>query len=1146
MPWSERGFDRKRSGAALAAVGGVISLGGLLWALTQSISATSGGAPVSQFIPPLVVAAAALAVSVGGLLLVLDKNRPASAAFLIALAAVATEAIIGLTQAWEAALAFSPLESASFAILVCAGIAECARRRWRPMSRGWNGVSRAVVLWALATAGAGLVGWVNVLWPEVGAAVGWSATWWGGAVAVLVGLCLLSSVDPPERLRSPRTKFVESAALTAWIVLTPLIITMIVDLLLMTTDPASIRATVSWVVVFLGAQAAVGAVALSRILVDRELARVTNVAADATVVVDKAGRIVDLDDGAVKLFGWRRDEVVGEQMELLIPSRFRSSHEHRKSVFLKHPEHRSMGLASTAGLRRDGSEFEAEVVLTPADRGQFVSAAIWELKGQRLRRRQTRFRDRLVAVTEQSSHGFFIEDNAGIATEANDALCRMFGALREDLLGTPVATRCLAADVASVHEAMSALWVGQSDHAEWRARYLRDDGSSFWAEVEVTRLIDDQGNVEGVSGQMRDVSVEVAERDLRVATEGLLAAATAAAPIGLTVTTLGGLHKEVNEAYCKMTGYRPEELATRTVESITESGDWLEESAARARLSRALDDASAPVEVMDKRLLRPDGTEIWVRLHLRALRSSEGAATAFVSQTIDISEEKRAEMAASLAQAELKFRSSHDSLTGVRNRGNIIEVLTQILAARPAGNVGLLFMDLDRFKQINDDISHAAGDQVLVEVANRLRAATRANDCIGRIGGDEFIVVLGDLTSPADAAAVAEHIRTSISATEFTADGTKFTLTVSMGIAVSRPGQTAAALLRDADAALQLAKVSGRDSSRLNDEDLRTNVARRKETAKLLKRAVADGAIQAWFQPIVDLADRRVVGMEAVARWVEPGAAPVRAAEFIGIAEQTGLVNELGMAVIDQALTHLSTLPQTITMAVNVATVQLHRATLRSGIASLLDALKLTPDRLVVEVAEDSLLALRPSARRDLEAMVSEGVKLHVSGFGSGDSSLSQLRDFPVSGLKLDRSVVRHLGADPAHPMVKLATGLASLATELGLTRVAEGIETEHQARAVLEAGWTLGQGWLFGGAEPAPELVAASREAALASERVIHNRRRGDGRGPIFAQTRRPGIVVLPTEAQSGDESVPAAPAETAPAVSAPSSPVRPDSGRT
>lgn len=1101
MPWGIRRHGWRRTWGLAAALGAaLISVIACAAVVTELIASTDR----MEMFPPLAVAIAALAVSGGASLLAIGHERRAGVLFFVALAALALEEIVGLAAGPGVALPASPLESATFAVVAFAGIVASARQRSWPTARVNNMAARAAVLWALTIAGVGVAARIKPLPFEADRALDSAAASWGSVVALLVSLGLLWVVGPGERIRSRRTRVIQSALLAGWIVCAPAIITTIIDILVVTDDPVAIRQTVGWMVLALSAQAATGAAAMSWIMGDRELVRVANVGADGTIVVDQMGKIVHTDSGAAELFGWQPEQLQGQPLQVLIPGRYRPAHQHRTDAFMASPTHRTAGAASPIGLRQDGSEFEADVVLTPVDRGRLVAASVWEMRGETLALRKTRFRDRLVAVAEQSSHGFFIEDPDGIAVESNDALCRMLGESREQLLGASIVNRCLPADLVIVDEALGPMLAGQSDHAEWRARYRRDDDSWFWAELEVTRLLDEHGRAEGVSGQLRDVSAEVAERELRVATEGLLLAATEAAPIGLAVTNVDGFHQQVNQAYCDMTGYSADELAMCSVKSITEPGDWRDEQAACARLLAATGVTPPPVEVLDKRLERPDGTEVWVRLHVRTMLSSEGAVTGFVSQTIDISEAKVAEAAARVAQAELTFRSSHDSLTGVRNRANIIDVLTQLLTASKAGNVGLLFMDLDRFKQINDDISHAAGDQVLVEVANRLRTATRANDCIGRIGGDEFIVVLGDLTSPADAATVAEHIRGSISATEFTAEGIRFRLTASMGIAVSRPGQTAAELLRDADAALQLAKESGRDGSRLHDDDLKTSTARRKETAKLLKRAIADGAIQSWFQPIVDLADRHVVGMEAMARWVEPGAAPVRAAEFIEVAEQSGLVDDLGMTVIGQALAHLSVLPDTVTMAVNVAPAQLTRSSLGANIISLLSKLELNPDRLVIEVAAESLLALRAEARRDLEAMVSSGIKLHVTGFGRGDSSVSALRDYPVSGIKLDRSVVRHLGGDSEHSMVRLASGLGSLAKELGFTRIAEGIETEAQAQAARDAGWTLGQGWLFGEAEPAPELDPALRHSTMGGEHVIHNRRRVDSKASVIAQTRR------------------------------------------
>lgn len=1070
-------------------LGGLIAAGGAISLLFSGFYGMN-----STLLPPLAVAAAAIAVSAGGVLLAWRHERAALFAFALAWLGLAAEAAAGLVDGFGSGLPASPLESASFALLAGAGVIGALRRRRLAPGRIRNSLARAAALWALALAGVGLAGRLNFFTSEADTHLDNSATWWGWAVAVLVGLCLLSCTDRSIRVRSARDDLRDQVALAAWIVVAPIGIAQLMDVVVATMKPATALAVAGWITLLLCAFAALIAAALNWVVADLELARVRNASADGTIVVDHSSKIVYVDDSACQLFGWRSDELVGQPLEVVIPARFRNSHQHRTNEYLKHPEHRSMGMAATVGLRRDGSEFEAEVVLAPVDGGQLVSAAIWEVKGMRLKRRETRFRDRLVAVIEQSSQGFFIENAAGMAMEANDALCNMLGYSRDELLGTSIVNRCDPAELATVDQAVLNMIKEGGDHATWRARYSRRDGSTFWADVEVTRLVNDQGRIQGVAGQLRDVSAEIEERERRVAAEGLLAAATEAAPIGLAVTTLDGMHQQVNRAYCEMTGYSEVELLTRSVRAITEPEDWPHEESCRARLRVADPAEGTAVEVFDKRLLRPDGSTIWVRKHLGLLRSDDGVPTAFVSQTFDVSEEKRAADAARQAQAELAYRSSHDSLTGVRNRANIIEVLTEMLATSDGGNVGLLFLDLDRFKQINDDISHAAGDDVLIEVANRLRGATRANDHIGRIGGDEFIVVLGDLTSPADAAAVAEHIRGCISSRDFTADAVSVNVTASMGIAVSRPGQTAAELLHDADAALQLAKESGRDGAKLHDDALRNMVARRKETAKLLKRAVADGLIDAWFQPIVDLTDRSVVGLEAVARWVEPGGAPVRAVDFIDVAEESGVLIELGIEVIGQALTHLSALPDSISMAVNVATVQLQRPALRRRVTALLGELEILPRRLVLEVAEASLLELRAQARRDLEELVELGVRLHVGGFGVGASSLAQLRDFPVTGVKLDRSIVRRLGPDRFRPMARLASGLASMAEEFGLTRVAEGIETEEQAAAALAAGWPLGQGWLFGKPAPAPELVAGKDGRPPLVAHVVHDRRRSDG----------------------------------------------------
>jgi diguanylate cyclase (GGDEF)-like protein len=381
-------------------------------------------------------------------------------------------------------------------------------------------------------------------------------------------------------------------------------------------------------------------------------------------------------------------------------------------------------------------------------------------------------------------------------------------------------------------------------------------------------------------------------------------------------------------------------------------------------------------------------------------------------------------------------------------------------------------VDLDNFKVVNDSLGHVAGDAVLTRVAERISAALRPEDRVGRFGGDEFVVVVPSVEDAHDLEAVAHRLIETI-AREFTLDQHRIVPTASIGIAVSTAWSTSESLLRDADSALFRAKDSGRARWHFFDEEMHARAVVRLTIEGELRRAVERHEFVVHYQPIVSLADRVVVGHEALVRWQHPLRGLVPPMEFLPVAEESGLIVEMGHQVLEQVCEMLRShadLPGPI--SVNVSPLQLSRPGWFLAFLSRIRNYGIDPSRLIIEITETAVLSVIEAVREELESVRRLGTGIHVDDFGTGYSSISLLRDLPVTGIKLDRSFTAQLTAGPPAAAI-LASGIAGLADGLDLMSIAEGVETENEADILRSLGWVYGQGYLFGRPQSQPALAA-------------------------------------------------------------------------
>lgn len=438
------------------------------------------------------------------------------------------------------------------------------------------------------------------------------------------------------------------------------------------------------------------------------------------------------------------------------------------------------------------------------------------------------------------------------------------------------------------------------------------------------------------------------------------------------------------------------------------------------------------------------------------------------------------------SQVQLVHQAHHDSLTGLPNRRLMERHLSALLQRVPAGEtcIAVLYLDLDRFKLVNDVLGHSHGDELLVSVAQRLRSNVRPGDLVTRIGGDEFMVILEQVASASEAVDLANRLRECL-ASPFVIRGMTFYVTASIGLAFASgdTGEvTAEALIRDADTAMYEAKDTGRDAVAVFDESMRARVTERVELEHDLRSAVFRGQLHVVYQPIVSLVDKSVQGAEALARWAHPTQGIISPTRFIPMAEDSGLIWEIGAWVLQEAVRQCATWRQDVPemadfyVSVNLSGAQLHDERIVDLVAEVLEHYDVDASALCLELTE-SVVMEDPVATAGLLSQLHDlGVRIAIDDFGSEYSSLAYLKRFPVSVLKIDKSFVDSLDLEDS-PDATLVATIVAMAAALQITTVAEGVETAVQAERLTALGCDLVQGFLYSrpvGSTRLPEVVAS------------------------------------------------------------------------
>jgi len=510
------------------------------------------------------------------------------------------------------------------------------------------------------------------------------------------------------------------------------------------------------------------------------------------------------------------------------------------------------------------------------------------------------------------------------------------------------------------------------------------------------------------------------------------------------------------------------------------------------------------------RLSGPDETPIWVEIHARPIHDDLGGYLGMSGTLTDITERRA-------LQERLLVQAFHDDLTGLANRALFKDRLEHALTrrARSPGLVGLLYLDIDRFKTVNDGLGHAAGDHLLTAVAHRLRAMLRPEDTIARLGGDEFAIVIEDVGSPEEALAQAERVRSAFES-PFEHEDRLITITASIGVVVtSGVNRSADELLRDADVAMYRAKVGGRGSYALFEPSMQAEVAARMELESDLREAIEGEHIALVYQPIVSLANQRITGIEALARWDHPVRGSVPPSIFIPSAEESGLIVALGRWVLRRACAELAGLralggaAADLRLSVNLSPRQLREHDFVEDVLGALRESGVPARALTLEVTESVVLDCGEEGIEYLRALRAAGCGVSLDDFGTGFSSLGNLRTLPINELKIDVSFVKAVldgGVEAA-----LVEAIVRLGAALGVSVVAEGIESAEVAGRLVALNCPMGQGYFYGRPERAGALARRLFSPEPARSRVARPdgsrlREAHSARGPIRPRSTRAG----------------------------------------
>lgn len=779
---------------------------------------------------------------------------------------------------------------------------------------------------------------------------------------------------------------------------------------------------------------------------------------DAMLISDERGIISMVNHQCESLLGYRADQLIGQSIEILVPQAMRSNHVQLRAQFKAMPSVKAMGAGRVVKARKkDNSEFDVEISLSPiqTEKGLLFASALRDITQRKrmedeLRASEERFR----RMSDASPAMIWITDANGKPSFVNQTWLDFVGIDFEQAVSYESWIQFVHPDDRDsvFAEYYKNVFDQKPIVTEYRMR--RTQGDWRWILDHGVPIYDEKGAFAGYIGSAFDITErKQSEADFRIA------ATAFESQEAMVITDANAVILRVNKTFTESTGYSAEEAVGQNI-SILKSGRH--DRNFYADMWRSLKDTGTwQGEIWDKR----KNDQIYPKwLTITAVKDEVGVVTHYVGTHIDISDRKAAE-------DEIKSLAFYDPLTQLPNRRLLLDRLQQALAMHARKQVfgALFFLDLDHFKNLNDTLGHEKGDQLLRQVAERLSSCVREGDTVARLGGDEFVVMLKELSAKgADAAVQAEMVGEKILRTlneTYRFDSYEHHSTSSIGATLFRDQSLGIdELLKQADIAMYQAKAAGRNNLRFFDPAMQASIIARTAMEQALHEALNAKQFRIFYQPQVD-AEGHIYGAEALLRWEHPTQGMVSPANFIPLAEETGLILPLGHCVLENTCEQLvkwSSLPNMahLTVAVNVSIRQFRQDDFADQVLAAFAKTGANPARLKLELTESILALDLQDIKSKMTRLKAQGVTFSLDDFGTGYSSLAYLKQLPLDQLKIDQSFVRDILIDANDEAI--AKMIIALAASMGLQVIAEGVETAQQKDKLRNLGCSNYQGYLF------------------------------------------------------------------------------------
>ncbi len=773
---------------------------------------------------------------------------------------------------------------------------------------------------------------------------------------------------------------------------------------------------------------------------------------EAIVLLDNESRVLRVNAPFTDLFGFSASEITGKVIDELVCDPECREEAYALTQRIAKGEKISL---ETVRCRRDGTHVDVAITGVPVPYGAGQVAVFGIYRDVTQRNRTERVLRRLQKAVETTQLGVTVTNLDGEIVFVNPAEAEMHGWIPDELIGRDV--RVFAAESHAMPMTPDQLKAVTSWNRE--TVNVRRDGSVFPVQLMSDVVRDPEGSIIGIVTTCEDITRrKEAESALR-GSEERYALAARGANDGLWDWEVQQRKAYYSNRWKSILGYEEIEVEG-TIDWWFEHIHPEDRDRVQAELDLHLEGQSEHFE-SEHRMQHRDGTYRWVLVRGLAVRDAHGEPYRMAGSLTDISARKRVEE--TLARDAL-----YDVLTGLPNRGflsSLLERAARRVRRRKDYQFAVLFLDVDRFKVVNDSLGHETGDQLLVGIAQRLERCLRPGDVVARLAGDEFCILVDGIGEIGDAIRVAERVHDELK-TPFVLNSHRVFATVSIGIATSESGEAAEHLLRDADTAMYRAKARGRARCEVFDRAMHARAMRLLEMESDLRTALEAGQFRLAYLPVVSLESRQITGFEALARWEHPGRGIVSPAEFVPVAEETGVIIPFGRWALREACTQMGRWMERfpdrrdLTISVNMSARQLQQADLVDDIRQVLADTGIAPQQLKLEVTETVLMNDPDFSTGVVQRLSEMGIQVQIDDFGTGYSSLSYLSRLRIDTLKIDRSFVSSLGEHGERAVIVEA--IIRLARDLGIHVIAEGVETAEQLESLRGLVCEHGQGFLF------------------------------------------------------------------------------------